>query len=316
MTSLIGANGPELSVGLRFTGNCEMTTKTSISEFNKRSGRLRASVTHTCNLKCTFCRQEGINSHWQSIHIEHGFFEKLVRAFSEIGGREVNLTGGDATLHPQINEIVSSARAAGQYHLSISTNGLRLDRALRSISRLDEVKLSFHSLKRDGSSAFLGAAWNPQRVEKNILAARELGARVTINFTATNRNIDELPEILDKVISWGADLRLIDLIDTKFRDPRAQLGQVSAGRLEAMIARVARLKATISDRSGCVMRQYATPDGASWYIKDVSYGLLHTAMCNGCSVRRQSGCRFGPLCPTRPSRQLRRVRIAPTGEHG
>jgi molybdenum cofactor biosynthesis enzyme MoaA len=52
---------------------------------------------------------------------------ELVNEYSTIGGKFVELTGGEPTIHPKIGELVN-AIASPEIFLILCTNGLRLDR--------------------------------------------------------------------------------------------------------------------------------------------------------------------------------------------
>ena len=117
--------------------------------FNAMQGRLRVSVTHACQLHCRFCHQEGIDRHWEAVHIDPDFLAKIVAAYSNLGGRYIELTGGEPTIHPNIGQLVDVV-AGENRSIILCTNGLRLDRVQDQIEKKNSISsdLAFTRLTR------------------------------------------------------------------------------------------------------------------------------------------------------------------------
>lgn len=259
-----------------------------VERFNTLAGRLRISVTHACQLKCKFCHQEGIQNHWQPIHIDVPFYSALVEAFAALGGKEINLTGGDALVHPQINELIDIAFGKVE-KVAVCTNGLLLHRILDRVSKVDEIKVSLHSFLSGDQSDLLGKAWKPQQVINNIKSALNVGANITLNFTLTAANIAELNDLVQFAYDHKTNILLIDLIDTRWQRASEALGKQSYARGIAALSAFAKEIEPISDRTGSVMRVFDPGNGRKWMIKDERFGVLFTEMCNGCTKQQQCG---------------------------
>ncbi|MBF0506904.1 MAG: radical SAM protein [Nitrospirae bacterium] len=72
-----------------------------------------------CNLHCGFCFNRGLKIDGA---ITAGGFEKLVRKLVDSGIREIDILGGEPTLHPDIARLVDIAANLG-LRLNLSTNG-------------------------------------------------------------------------------------------------------------------------------------------------------------------------------------------------
>lgn len=262
----------------------------SVNRFNQLSGRLRISVTHSCQLSCKFCHREGIDSHWQPIHMSIEFFQSLVDSFSHIGGREINLTGGEPLMHPQISDLIERA-SNPQWKLALCTNGLLLERVFPQVERklLDEIKLSLHATSDDIGKEMLGEVWSQAKLERNIETAIGLGANIKLNYTYTQVNSSCIEDILHKASKWDVDLMILDLIATRWSENDNGLGRLSVKELETLFAQYARPVGIIADNTGCKLRLYKTPTGKNWTLKDADYGLLFTKMCRNCALRNICG---------------------------
>jgi len=258
--------------------------------FNFFETRLRVSITHNCQLKCVFCHQEAIEDHWKPIYMDLNFFKKLISAYKNIGGKEVNLTGGEPTLHPRVSDFINIAYN-NQWKLALCTNGLRLDRVFENIKdgKISQIKLSVHETNTKRGKLFLGKAYYFERIEKNILNALELGANMTINFTHTESNTEAFRQVLEKSIKWETDLLIIDLITTRWNENLSSIGHIASSVTEEIISKLSTFKRIVEDKSGCKMKIYESPSGNKWTIKDISFGRLYSDMCKGCNLRKNCG---------------------------
>ncbi|HWC33162.1 MAG TPA: radical SAM protein, partial [Actinomycetota bacterium] len=91
---------------------------------------LRVSLIDRCNLRCTYCMPaEGLPWLAADDLLSRAEIERLVRLFVRLGVRELQLTGGEPTVRPDVVEIVAALRAidAG-IEISMTTNGYLLER--------------------------------------------------------------------------------------------------------------------------------------------------------------------------------------------
>jgi cyclic pyranopterin phosphate synthase len=269
----------------------QLSPEAAVEEFNKRLGRLRVSVTHACQLGCRFCHQEGIEPHWKPVHIPLDYFQALLQAYSEIGGHYVELTGGEPLMHPKISDLLRVASAHAR-HLSLHTNGLELDKVTPELRAgcVQLVKLSLHAAANSDSARWLlGPAWDFERVAANISRTLETGTKVQLLYTLTEKNASVLADVLDLALEWGVDTQLVDLIPGRNKNTLPMLGYLGGDLLEAHVSVRADYETTVRDRTGATLKIYRTRRGATWELKDCHYGLFHSGMCDGCSLRAICG---------------------------
>lgn len=263
----------------------------AVAKFNSMQGKLRISLTHACQLKCRFCHQEGIEPHWRPVHIPLGYFEAVLDAYSHIGGSYVELTGGEPLVHSRISDLVRLANAPDR-HVTVCTNGLRLERILPELQSgcVQLVKLSLHATANSSNAKWLlGPGWDFERVSENISRTIDTGTRIQLLFTLTQQNAANLPKLLDLTLKWGVDLQLVDLIQARNKDSTLTLGYLGGEVFEEHVRTRAFFERTVSDRTGATLKIYRTREGATWELKDAHYGLFHSRMCDGCSLRAICG---------------------------
>lgn len=272
------------------TGSC-LSSAQRFKLFNELQGKLRVSVTHSCQLQCKFCHQEGIEQHWKSVSISPELFGRLVKAYRHLGGEFVELTGGEPTLHPEIGRLLEIAHSAGAYSI-LCTNGLMLDRAMKQIKeeKVDLIRLSLHATdSSEASKALLGNHWSFDRLRGHVELALGLGVDVQLIFTHSGKNTKYLEKVLELALQWNVNLQVVDLIATRVHHPASELGYVTGEEGQRIIASRAHLEREVRDRTGAVLKLYRTPSGKVWEVKDFHFGLLHSGMCEGCSLRQDCG---------------------------
>src|ERR687886_1587561 len=96
---------------------------------------LRVSVTDKCNFRCRYCMPaEGLE--WLARDEVLSFEEiaRLVRVLAALGVEEVRLTGGEPLVRRDLPVLVRMlASTAGVHDLSLTTNGVLLDRLAKPL---------------------------------------------------------------------------------------------------------------------------------------------------------------------------------------
>lgn len=259
--------------------------------FNGVFGRLRVSVCHACQLRCVFCHREGIANHWAPVFLDPTSFDVLLRAYRTVDGREVNLTGGEPTLHPAIGELLEVAGRDRTWRLTLHTNGLAIDRVLPQLRRglVDEVRVSLHSTDDSFGKKFLGRAWSFGAIAKGIVAVRDAGTTVTAVFTYSVETAGFLRDVVRLVDALGINLLVLDLISTRWM--RVHERARGAGKDDVIEA--LRPHGTIvgieHDGGGCGLLTLRTRNGNRWQVKDVKFGRQFARVCQECALRKECG---------------------------
>lgn len=166
-------------------------------------------VTNGCNLMCRHCWLD-CSSLDRAAPVPQRQITDLVDGFTKMGGTQITLTGGEVLSHPDWHHILAfciyHSRIKG---VCLQTNGillthevidalldLRTEKLTIQVS-LDAARSRPHDLVR-GPGSFaraMAGLW--------LLAYCDLGAQTQVAFTEMAHNIDELPELLEKIDKMG-----------------------------------------------------------------------------------------------------------------
>lgn len=76
-------------------------------------GVLRVSIINTCNYQCSYCHNEGQDVPWslKPIHANLYDLNALVRYAAKHGCKQVNITGGEPGLYPELESLYDAQRS-------------------------------------------------------------------------------------------------------------------------------------------------------------------------------------------------------------
>lgn len=95
-------------------------------------------ITNQCPNSCLYCSYKRDEPDLLTLDI----LKKVFQDIWMIGGRRINLTGGEPLLRNDLKDIVRSAKEVG-FFISISTSGAQVDKQLDALCQCDRVMLSF-----------------------------------------------------------------------------------------------------------------------------------------------------------------------------
>ncbi|MEW6363903.1 MAG: radical SAM protein [Acidobacteriota bacterium] len=166
-------------------------------------------ITGSCNLHCPICLVSGRVGKELTVEEVRSVLDHLIRYEGKIN--MLTLSGGEPTVHPELTGILDLCRRPEIGLVSVSTNGIALDRdpdLIRKIRDRDAViSLQFDGFAEEVYGSLRGRgdlAALKQRVVERILDA---GARLSLTVTlGRGVNEAELPRILD--LFFATDLVL------------------------------------------------------------------------------------------------------------
>ncbi len=270
----------------------------SFRVFNERGGKFRVAVVNRCNLDCFFCHNEGMANPRRPrdddvarsrAALDADALVALMNAWCRLGGRQVNVTGGEPLARPDLPGILERVDKRGA-RIVVNTNGLLAPRLLGRprIEAIDSFLISLHTTDERAFSEQLGAPpGSAAKVMANAVALSEHGYTVELNYSLGDYNKHEIGEVLDFALDNGLDLKTIALVrsdgDEQFYggdwiDP-AWVARLLVGRG----ARRVKSSAGLGGRSTTWKAGRSTVR-----VKNVADGRLETTFCGGCRAR--------PLC--------------------
>ena len=124
-----------------------------LDQFGRSIEYLRISVTDRCNFRCRYCMPlEGLPWLPKSDILTYEEIQEVVAQLAPLGLRRIRITGGEPTIRPQLEKLVSFIRSVeGVEDIALSTNGVKLPQMAAGLAAagLDRVNISADSLRRD-----------------------------------------------------------------------------------------------------------------------------------------------------------------------
>ena len=134
---------------------------------------LRISLTDRCNFRCIYCMPDaGMRFEHPDNILSSRDILTLARAARDIGIDHFKLTGGEPTVRRDLLEIVEAIAALQPTDLSLTTNGMLLDRLARPLrdAGLNRLTISWDSMQPDTLARIArGQARDGQRALKQFL---------------------------------------------------------------------------------------------------------------------------------------------------
>jgi MoaA/NifB/PqqE/SkfB family radical SAM enzyme len=166
-------------------------------------------LTNHCNLSCAGCLNE--SSPRRSRFLSFDLLRSCIDQSYRMGVFEVGFTGGEPFLHPRFIDCTKLVRSYGM-GAHVNTNGVVDRDSVEALiaARPDLVRVSIDGLQRVND-----ALRGPGTFEKAVASLRRLRGslpRVGINFTASRRNVAEIPGMVDLAESIGCELKISPLV--------------------------------------------------------------------------------------------------------
>ena len=167
------------------------------------------SITDQCNCECPVCYAAAGPTD-NPTHLPIVEIARRGREMRQAGARQVSLTGGEPTLHPDLPAVVRELRKSG-LRVLIATNGLRLAESLEYVrllkkSGLWKVNLQFDTLDESIHEQLRGN----RRVDAKIQAAHNVIAAGLRLGTITTVNTLNLADVR-RIVEFGLSLELSSL---------------------------------------------------------------------------------------------------------
>jgi PqqA peptide cyclase len=175
---------------------------------------LVAELTYRCPLRCVYCS----NPLDYATHRDELDTESWTRVLAEaeaLGVVQLNLTGGEPLLRPDLEILIQTARQLDLY-TNLITSGIPLPRERLARFRelgLDNVQISIQDVTAATSDRIAGT----RAFERKLAVARwvkELGFPLTINVVLHRDNLDRVPEIIALAEQLSADR--LELANTQY----------------------------------------------------------------------------------------------------
>ncbi len=177
---------------------------------------LRITLTNRCNVNCIYCHHDGMRSSKNEMTPDEIY--KICQIAKRIGVRKIRLSGGEPLIRKDIVEIVSKISSIGFNDISITTNGILLEKYAKDLKEagLDRVNISLDTLNPE-TYEFITKKDYLEAAKKGILKSVEVGLYpVKINMVIMKDiNEHEIKDMFNFCKDNNMVLQLIELIESE-----------------------------------------------------------------------------------------------------
>jgi hypothetical protein len=158
-----------------------------------------------CNQNCSFCWQDRT---WPALptDVALGWIAQAAAA----GKKDLTLSGGEPTLHPDLVKLVAHGVAHGM-RVTVQSNAIQLAKphilAPLLAAGLKRAFVSYHSADAATSDALTAAPGTHRRTEQGIAACLEAGLWVTLNCVVEARTLPGLVDQARTIVGKFAPLQ-------------------------------------------------------------------------------------------------------------
>ena len=193
-----------------------MTERVVKDKFDRPILSLRITLTNRCNVNCIYCHHDGMRSSRNEMTPDEIY--KICQIAKRIGVRKIRLSGGEPLVRKDIVEIVSKIASIGFKDISITTNGILLEKYAKDLKEagLDRVNVSLDTLNSE-TYEFITRKDYLTEAKNGILKSVEVGLYpVKINMVIMKGiNEHEIKDMFKFCKENNIVLQLIELIESE-----------------------------------------------------------------------------------------------------
>jgi radical SAM protein with 4Fe4S-binding SPASM domain len=165
--------------------------------------KIDIALTYGCNNQCPHCYNEIDRFPMPSLTLKDWY--KVLDKVADLGIPHVILTGGEATLHPDLSEIIQYADELGMI-VGMNSNGRHVayEPYMQELaaSGLNHIQITLGSCYPDVHNLVMGTNSFSQTI-KGIESALKSGIHVITNTTLMRSNMDHAEEIIEFLFEKG-----------------------------------------------------------------------------------------------------------------
>ena len=180
--------------------------------FAKDTANVFLHLLTQCNLTCSHCYINPDQHGKQRLELSQ--IERWLGVLVQRAPKaNLILLGGEPTLHPQLADVVTSARQMGYASITIDTNGYLFNDILNKVTPGD---VDFFSFSLDGPTAEVNDAIRGDGAfsacTDGIRQAKAKGFAASLIYTVSSRNLTYLEQMPPLLKQWGIDHLFIQVI--------------------------------------------------------------------------------------------------------
>jgi len=168
--------------------------------------RFEFHISYKCPNNCIFCSEKSQLEKFPNQFVKFGTIEKNLKKFAKKSFNHITFTGGEPTLHPDIVDLVESAKQL-RYKTYISSNGglFSSEKFCRKIlPHLDEICFSVHGHNAKLHNFLTKNSKSFSRIKKAFENIEKYGSDIFcfVNVVITKYNFDHVEKIISFVSQY------------------------------------------------------------------------------------------------------------------
>lgn len=252
-------------------------------KYNRPIKSLRLSITNRCNINCLYCHHDGMRPSIDEMTASEIF--EILKIAKSLGIKKIRFSGGEPLIRNDIVEIVKKANSLNFKDISITTNGILLNKYAKDLfdAGLNRVNISFDTLD-EGTYKKITTKNYLNEAKKGVLAAVNAGLNpVKLNMVLMKGiNDEEVMDMFEFAKSNGLVLQLIELMKSENCDDNA-FSEEHHFDIEPLEKNLERMADKIKTRKFMQDRKkYFIDDGEIEVVKPMD----NTKFCENCTRLR------------------------------
>lgn len=169
--------------------------------------KIDIKITFNCNNRCDFCAQ-GEKRSFIKIKPKSEIIKALKDGIKE-EANSVVFTGGEPTIHPDIIELIKTAKKLGYEYIQLQTNGRAL--SIMEFAKkvkdagVNEISPAIHGSNSNIHDTLTNSPGSFNQTIKGIINSKKLGLYVLTNTVITTLNYKDLPSIAKLLVYLKVD---------------------------------------------------------------------------------------------------------------
>jgi len=250
---------------------------------------LRLSITDRCNFRCVYCMDPDVRFAPAEELLSTPEIIRLARIGASLGIRKIRITGGEPTVHPDLEAIIAGIRASADVEIAMITNGSALDRpraAAWKRAGLDRITISIDSIRPDLFARITRSRTTPRDVLAGIEACIAEGLTpVKLNAVLVRGcNEGEAVDLAALARTYGIEMRFIEYMPLDSGHAWDPARVVTGAETRRAIEATFPLIATGADEPSSTAVTYRFADGARGAIGFIM--PVSSPFCGACSRLR------------------------------
>ncbi|BBF43918.1 radical SAM domain heme biosynthesis protein [Lachnospiraceae bacterium KM106-2] len=163
-------------------------------------------LTEACNLRCKHCYGSFGESEARR-YMKLEIAKKLLDDLNALGVVTIELTGGDITVYPFLQEIIEYALTLDFTTIALLTNGVLLSQKIIDLVLQNKerflVQIDLHGLSDEYLEWFTGVPNTLDRIQNNIKILAEHQVKMRVSTIVTKKNYQDISKIAEWVHQAG-----------------------------------------------------------------------------------------------------------------